>query len=67
MRSNWVYGVGHFFIIHILFHMAVRALMTCSPPALISSAGILSTPDDFPFFSAFTATPNHHLFESDSL
>ena len=48
MTSNWAHGVGHFFVIHILLHIAVRALTTCSP-ALISSAGILLTPADFPF------------------
>ena len=54
MASDWVHGVAHFFVIHILLHMTIRALTTCSSSALISFAVILSTPADFPFFNAFT-------------
>ena len=46
-------AVGYLTNLHL--HMAVRALPTCSPPAWISSAVILSTPAEFPFFNAFTA------------
>ena len=48
-------GVGHFPVCQILLQIAVRAVITSSPPALISSAGMLSNPSDFPFFSDCTA------------
>ena len=42
-------------ILQILLQIVVRAVITSSPPAWISSAGMLSTPADFPFFNNCTA------------
>ena len=39
----------------ILLLIVVRAVITSSPPAWTSSAGMLSTPADYPFFSDCTA------------
>ena len=49
MTKGWVHGVGH------SPHIVVRAVITSFPPAWTSSAGMLSTPADFPFFSDSTA------------
>ena len=38
----------------ILLQIAVRMLVTASPPACIGSAVMLSTPADFPFFKDLT-------------
>ena len=51
MTKNWVHGVGQSPVCQILLHIVVRAVITSSPPAWTSSAGMLSTPADFPFFS----------------
>ena len=51
MTKDWVHGVGHSPVCQILLQIVVRAVITSSPPALTSSAGMLSTPADFPFFS----------------
>ena len=55
MTKDWVQGVGHSPVWHILLQNVVRAVITSSPPAWTSSAGMLSTPDDFPFFNDCTA------------
>ena len=55
MTKDWVHGVGHFPVCQIVLHIVMRAVITSSPPAWTSSAGMLSTPADFPFFSACTA------------
>ena len=55
MTKDWVHGVGHSPVCQILLQIVVREVITSSPPAWISSAGTLSTPADFPFFSDCTA------------
>ena len=55
MTKDWVHGVGHSPVRQILLQIVVRAVITSSPPAWTSSAGMLSTPADFPFFSDCTA------------
>ena len=55
MTKDWVYGVGHSPVCQILLQIVVRAVITSSPPAWTSSAGMLSTPADFPFFNDCTA------------
>ena len=39
----------------LLFQINVRAVITASPPVGTSSAGMLSTPADYPFFDDCTA------------
>ena len=51
MTKAWVHGVGHSPVCQILFQIVVRAVTTSSPPAWTRSAGMLSTPADFPFFN----------------
>ena len=51
MTKDWVHGVGHSPVCQIV----VKAVITSSPHAWTSSAGILSTPADFSFFSDCTA------------
>ena len=53
--KNWVQGVGHSPLCQILLQTVVRAVITFSPLAWTSSAGMLSTPADFPFFNDCTA------------
>ena len=55
MTKDWVHGVGHSPVRQILLQTVVRAVITSSPPAWTSSAGMLSTPADFPFFNDCTA------------
>ena len=55
MTKDWVHGVGHSPVCQILLQIVVRAVITSSPPAWTSSAGILSTPAHFPFFNACIA------------
>ena len=55
MTKDWVHSVGHSPVCQILSQIVVRAVITSSPPASTSSAGMLSTPADFPFFSDCTA------------
>ena len=52
---DWVRGVGHSLVCQILSQIVVRAVITSSPPAGTSSAGMFSTPADFPFFNNCTA------------
>ena len=55
MTKDWVHGVGHSPVCQILSQIVVRAVITSSPPAWTSSAGMLSTRADFPFFNDCTA------------
>ena len=55
MTEDWVHGVGHLPVCQIVFQIIMRAVITSSPPAWTSSAGMLSTPADFLFFSDCTA------------
>ena len=55
MTKDWVNGVGHSPVCQILLQIVVRALITSSLHAWTSSAGMLSTPADFPFFNDCTA------------
>ncbi|WP_419613947.1 hypothetical protein, partial [Thiolapillus sp.] len=55
MTKDWIHGVGHSPVCQILLQIVVRAVITSSPPAWTSSAGMLSTPADFPFFNDCTA------------
>ena len=55
MTKDWVHGVGHSPVCQILLQTVVRAVITSSPPAWTSSAGMLSTPADFLYFSDCTA------------
>ena len=47
--------VGHSPVFQILLQIAVRMSIMASPPASTNSAGLLSTPTDFPILSALTA------------
>ena len=55
MTKEWVHGVSHSPVCQILLWIVVRAVITSSPPSWTSSAGMLSTPADFPFFNDCTA------------
>ena len=55
MTKDWAIGVGHSPVCQILVQIVVRAVITSSPPAWTSSAGMLSTHADFLFFSDCTA------------
>ena len=55
MTKGWVHVVGHSPFCQILLQIVVRAVITSSPPAWTSSAGMLSTPAGFPFFNDCTA------------
>ena len=47
--------VGHSPVFQILLQIAVRMSIMASPPAWTHSAGMLSTPADFPIFNSLTA------------
>ena len=49
--EDWVQGVGHSPVCQILLQIVVRGVITSSPPAWTSSAGMLLTPVDFPSFN----------------
>ena len=55
MTKDWVHGDGHSPVCQIVLQIVVRAVITSSPPAWTSSAGMLSTPADFLFFNDCTA------------
>ena len=55
MTKDWVHGVGPSPDCQIVLQIAVTAVITSSPPAWTSSAGMLLTPADFPFFNDYTA------------
>ena len=61
MTKDWVHGVGHSPVCQILLQIALRAVITSSPPALTSSAEIFLTPADFPFFNDCTAASTSSL------
>ena len=46
MTKDWVNGVGHSPVCQILLQIVVRAVITSSPPAWTSSAGMLSSPSE---------------------
>ena len=49
---------GHSPVFQILLQIEVRMSIMASPPAWTNSAGILSTPADFPIFRALTSVSN---------
>ena len=55
--------VGHSLVFQGLLQIAVRMSIMASPPAWTNSSGMLSTPADFPIFSALTAasTSSHRI------
>ena len=55
MTKDWVHGVGHSPVCQILLQIVMRVVIISSPPAWTSSAGMLSTPADFPFINDCTA------------
>ena len=55
VTNDWVYGVGHSPVRQILSKIVVTAVITSFSLAWTSSAGILSTPADFPFLNDCTA------------
>ena len=61
MTKDWIHRVGHSPVCQILLQIVVRAVITSSPPAWTSSAGMLSTSADFPFFNDCTAASTSHL------
>ena len=65
MAKDWVHGVGHSPVCQILLQIVVRAVITSFPPAWTSSAGMLSTPADFPFFS--DSYSSLHFFAKDGM
>ena len=69
MTKDWVHGVGHSPVCQILLQIVVREAITPSPPSWTSSAGMLSTPADFPFFNDCTAasTPLRKMGWSSSV
>ena len=56
MTKDWVHGVGYSPVCKILLQIVVRVVITSSPPAWTSSAGMLLTPANFPFFNDCTET-----------
>ena len=54
MTKDCVHAVGHSPVCQILLQIVVRAVITSSTPAWTSSAWMLSTPVDFPFFNDCT-------------
>ena len=55
ITRDWVHVVGHSPVFQILLQIEVRMSTMASPPAWTNSAGMLSTPADFPIFSALAA------------
>ena len=53
--KGWVQGVCHSPICQILLQIIARAVITSSLPAWTNSAGMLSTPAHFLFFTVCTA------------
>ena len=60
MTKDWVHGVGDSPVCQILLQIVVRAVITSSPPAWTSFAGMLSTPAGFPFFSDSSAASTYY-------
>ena len=65
MTKDWVHGVGHSPVCQMLLQIVVRAVIKSSPPAWTSSAGMLSTPADLPFFNNCTAAL--HFYAKDGV
>ena len=55
MTKDQVHKVGHSLVCQILLLIVMRAVITSSPHAWTSSAGMLSTPANFPFINYCTA------------
>ena len=55
MTKDWVNGDGHSPVCQNLLQIVATVVITSSPPAWTSSAGMLSTPADFPFYNDCTA------------
>ena len=55
ITRDLVHVVGHSPVFQILLQIEVRMSIMASPPAWTNSVGMLSTPADFPIFSALTA------------
>ena len=55
MTKDLVHVVGHSPVCQILLQIVERVVFTFCPPDWTSSAGMSSTPADFPFFSDSTA------------
>ena len=55
MTKDGAQGVGHSPVCQMLLQIVLRAVITSSPPAWTSSAGMLSTTAVFPFFGDCTA------------
>ena len=55
ITNDVVHALGHSPVCHMLLHIIVRKSISDSPPALISSPGMLSTPADFHLFSDLVA------------
>ena len=53
--------VGHSSVFQILLQIAVKMSIMASPPAWTNSAGMLSTPADFPIFSALTSISSRRI------
>ena len=56
MTEDWVHVVGHSPVCQILLQIVMRVVITSSPSAWTSSAGMLSTPTDF-LFSVIVLQP----------
>ena len=56
MTKDWVHGVDYSPVCQILLQIVMTAVITSSPPASTSSAEMLLTPADFPFFNECNAT-----------
>ena len=55
MSKEWVHGVGHSPVCQIVLQVVVRAVIISFPPHWTSSAGMLLTQADVPFFNNCTA------------
>ena len=65
MTKDWVHGVGFSPVYQILLQIVVRAVITSSPPAWTSPAGMLSTPAEFRFFNDLYCSL--HFFAKDGV
>ena len=55
MTKDWALEVCHSDVCQVLLQVVAKVMTTSSPPAWTSSARMLSTPADFPFFNDWTA------------
>ena len=65
MIIDLVHGVGHSAVPQILLQMIMRVKIMASPPFCINSAGMLSSPGDFPPFRHFTVASTSSLRMGD--